>query len=96
VGGPGYCRWKETDEIQSELDMSTKGMIRKPYRRRIRMARSFRRLAPLIAGIALQTTATSCEQQLTTLANSLSQDLVDGIGAGLGNLLQALMLNLFV
>jgi hypothetical protein len=46
----------------------------------------------LIGGIALQAAPTGCDQQL----NALSTDIVNGIGTGIGNLLQALILTIFV
>lgn len=55
-----------------------------------------RRLWPLIGGLALQAAPTGCDQQLTSLLNTLSQDVVNGIGTGISNLLQALTLTLFV
>ena len=60
------------------------------------LARWTRQLWPLIGGVALQAAPTGCDQQLTTLLNTLSQDVVNGIGTGISNLLQALTLDLFV
>jgi hypothetical protein len=66
------------------------------YRSRRALARWTRRLWPLIGGVALQAAPAGCDQQLTTLLNTFSQDIVNGIGTGISNLLQALTLTLFV
>jgi hypothetical protein len=69
-----------------------RGRSRCGFGRKSMWARWTRRLWPLIGGIALQAAATSCDQQF----NALSTDIVNGIGAGIGNLLQALILTVFV
>jgi hypothetical protein len=63
-------------------------------RRRLASARCVWRLGPLSIGLLLQTTATGCDPS-ATLA-TLQQDLIAGIGTGISNLAQALILELFI
>lgn len=47
-------------------------------------------------GLLLQATAGGCSQTLDDLAGTLGQNVVEGIGAGVSNLTEALLLNLLV
>ena len=56
------------------------------------------RLLGLLAtgGMVLQTTAGGCSESLNSILNTLGEDVVMGVGTGLSNLAQALVLNLFI
>jgi hypothetical protein len=43
-----------------------------------------------------QVTAGGCSESLNSILNTLGEDAVNGVGTGIGNLVQALVLNLFI
>jgi hypothetical protein len=63
-------------------------------RRRRVSARCIRWAGPLVVGLLLQTSTTGCDPSATL--TTLQQDIVKGIGTGISNLAQFLILNLFV
>jgi hypothetical protein len=50
----------------------------------------------LCGGILLQTTTGGCQEALSSVANALGQPVATGIGNGLSNLVQALVVGVFV
>ncbi len=65
-------------------------------RRRRGWGTCLRWLGCLAAGIAFQSTSGGCEETLSSIASTLGQDIVNGIGTGVSNLSQAFTLNLFI
>jgi hypothetical protein len=59
--------------------------------------RRLRRLVSLLAGgIVIQAAAGGCQESLSSVADALGQPLVTGIGSGLTNLVEALLLSVLV
>ena len=50
----------------------------------------------LAGGILLQATAGGCQDALSSVANALGQPVATGIGNGLSNLVQALVVGVFI
>jgi hypothetical protein len=64
---------------------------------RSRFSRCVRWLGPLVAGgMLLQTDTGGCSQSLDSILNTLAQSAVQGLGTGVSNLAQVLVLNLFI
>jgi hypothetical protein len=51
-------------------------------------------LIPTVAGVVLQTTPTGCDPPLSSLPNTLWQDLISGIGSAITHLAEVLILTL--
>jgi hypothetical protein len=60
------------------------------------LVRCLRRFGCVMAGGVLLQATGGCQSLLTSAAQTLGQDVVSGIGAGLGNLAQAAILNLII
>ena len=61
------------------------------------LGRCVRLLGFLATGCMLtQVTAGGCSESLNSILNTLGEDAVNGVGTVIGNLAQALVLNLFI
>ncbi len=61
------------------------------------LTRCVRLLASIGAGgVLLQAASGGCSQDLSNFVNTMGQDIVKGIGTGVTNLAEALVLNLFL